>query len=249
MAKSGGNWKDILRAQHEELSRLSESAANGDDSDSSPRPGLQVGGGMSQGRNGNVQGKLTGKNYRNQDNDNDDDDIMTMELDDKKITADIDRLLRRPPLTTTYVSKAVKNSFALASEIESGGRGGGPVPSFSNRQDLGMELNFEDGDGLTLNDAGASPSARTTPRGGARRPSSANATRGNGATTAAVNEHLPNADLPADTQLRFLTAKVKMLTKQLDDTNELRREFSEQCSDLQKQLKNEREENKNLKKR
>jgi phage-related minor tail protein len=60
---------------------------------------------------------------------------------------------------------------------------------------------------------------------------------------------LPSGDLPADTQLRFLTAKVKMLSKQVDDTNEIRRELGEQCADLQRQLKTEREENKNLKKR
>jgi hypothetical protein len=40
-----------------------------------------------------------------------------------------------------------------------------------------------------------------------------------------------------------------MLTKQVEDAQELRKQLSETVSDLQRQLKNEREENKKSKKR
>lgn len=43
--------------------------------------------------------------------------------------------------------------------------------------------------------------------------------------------------------------RLKMLTKQVDDAQELRKQLSETVSDLQRQLKNEREENKKSKKR
>lgn len=44
-------------------------------------------------------------------------------------------------------------------------------------------------------------------------------------------------------------AKVKMLEKQLDDATEIRKHLNDQITDLQKQLKVEREENKKMKKR
>ena len=52
-------------------------------------------------------------------------------------------------------------------------------------------------------------------------------------------------------QLNFYLVhiRLKMLTKQVDDAQELRKQLSETVSDLQRQLKNEREENKKSKKR
>jgi len=44
-------------------------------------------------------------------------------------------------------------------------------------------------------------------------------------------------------------AKLKLLTKQLEDGVELRLKMEEQSKDLQRQLKTEREENKRLNKR
>ena len=49
--------------------------------------------------------------------------------------------------------------------------------------------------------------------------------------------------------LRFQNAKLKVLTKQLDDEKELRQKMNEQIHDLQRQLKSEREDSKNYKKR
>jgi len=49
--------------------------------------------------------------------------------------------------------------------------------------------------------------------------------------------------------LRFQKAKLKVLTKQVEDGVELRRQLQEQVNDLQRQLKSEREENKRVKKR
>lgn len=48
---------------------------------------------------------------------------------------------------------------------------------------------------------------------------------------------------------RFAKAKLKLLTKQLEDGAELRLKMEEQTRDLQRQLKTEREENKRLTKR
>ena len=48
---------------------------------------------------------------------------------------------------------------------------------------------------------------------------------------------------------RFVKAKLKLLTKQLEDGVELRLKMEEQSKDLQRQLKTEREENKRLNKR
>ena len=49
--------------------------------------------------------------------------------------------------------------------------------------------------------------------------------------------------------LYLLYIRLKMLTKQVEDAQELRKQLSETVSDLQRQLKNEREENKKSKKR
>lgn len=52
-----------------------------------------------------------------------------------------------------------------------------------------------------------------------------------------------------DAQSRFLKAKVKMLEKQVSDHTEIRKQLNEQVSDLQKQLKLEKDETKLLRKR
>mmetsp|Transcript_20828 Transcript_20828/g.29841 ORF Transcript_20828/g.29841 Transcript_20828/m.29841 type:complete len:381 (+) Transcript_20828:73-1215(+) len=52
-----------------------------------------------------------------------------------------------------------------------------------------------------------------------------------------------------ETAERFVKAKLKLLTKQLEDGVELRLKMEEQNKDLQRQLKTEREENKRLNKR
>ena len=52
-----------------------------------------------------------------------------------------------------------------------------------------------------------------------------------------------------DAGARFQKAKVKMLTKQLDDMTESKKRLSEQVDSLNHQLKNDREENKLLRKR
>jgi predicted transcriptional regulator len=40
-----------------------------------------------------------------------------------------------------------------------------------------------------------------------------------------------------ETQVRFLSARLKLANKQIEETNELRKQLQEQNSDLQKQLK------------
>lgn len=52
-----------------------------------------------------------------------------------------------------------------------------------------------------------------------------------------------------DTNARIQKARLKALSKQLDDSKGLRKQLQEQVNDLQRQLKSERDENKGLKKR
>lgn len=52
-----------------------------------------------------------------------------------------------------------------------------------------------------------------------------------------------------DTNARIQKARLKGLTKQLEDSKDLRKQLQDQISDLQKQLKCERDENKMMKKR
>ena len=49
--------------------------------------------------------------------------------------------------------------------------------------------------------------------------------------------------------LSIQKARLKGLTKQLEDSKELRKQLLEQVNDLQKQLKSERDESKMMKKR
>lgn len=48
---------------------------------------------------------------------------------------------------------------------------------------------------------------------------------------------------------RFAKARVRVLEKQVEDGKQLRQQLLDQVHDIQKQLKNERDENKKLKKR
>lgn len=61
----------------------------------------------------------------------------------------------------------------------------------------------------------------------------------------------PRKDLPkgSEASMRYQNAKLKTLTKQVEDGLEIRKQLNDQINDLQKQLKIEREENKNIKKR
>jgi chromosome segregation ATPase len=52
-----------------------------------------------------------------------------------------------------------------------------------------------------------------------------------------------------DTAARYQKARLKMLSKQLEDSVEMRKQLTETVNDLQKQLKNEREESKKSRKR
>jgi septal ring factor EnvC (AmiA/AmiB activator) len=49
--------------------------------------------------------------------------------------------------------------------------------------------------------------------------------------------------------LRIQKARLKSLTKQLDESKELRKQLMEQINDMQRQLKTERDDNKQLRKR
>eukprot|EP00602_Paraphysomonas_sp_CaronLab_P004795 CAMPEP_0185023840 /NCGR_PEP_ID=MMETSP1103-20130426/6467_1 /TAXON_ID=36769 /ORGANISM="Paraphysomonas bandaiensis, Strain Caron Lab Isolate" /LENGTH=335 /DNA_ID=CAMNT_0027556607 /DNA_START=66 /DNA_END=1070 /DNA_ORIENTATION=+ len=71
-------------------------------------------------------------------------------------------------------------------------------------------------------------------------PSSSSRPTGSGRTN---SPHAP------DTAARIQKAKLKALTKQLEDSKDMRKKLMEQVNDLQRQLKSERDENKLLNKR
>jgi len=50
-------------------------------------------------------------------------------------------------------------------------------------------------------------------------------------------------------RFRFAKARIRVLEKQVEDGKQLRQQLLDQVHDIQKQLKNERDENKKLKKR
>ena len=52
-----------------------------------------------------------------------------------------------------------------------------------------------------------------------------------------------------DTAVRYQKARLKMLSKQLEDSVEMRKQLTETVNDLQKQIRVEREENKKQRKR
>jgi hypothetical protein len=66
--------------------------------------------------------------------------------------------------------------------------------------------------------------------------------------SATALKHLDTKQAP-DTTARIQKARLKGLTKQLEESKELRKQLMEQMNDLQRQLKSEREDNKQLRKR
>jgi hypothetical protein len=52
-----------------------------------------------------------------------------------------------------------------------------------------------------------------------------------------------------ETNLKYQQARIKLLSQQLQEAVDIRRELTENISDLNRQLKNEKEESKGMKKR
>ena len=159
---------------------------------------------------------------------------MDAALNDDKISADIDRLLKRQPSITVSTSRNKKISsseivddyFDVAPLDDEVGTMHGESESFHGRDEEDTENNQP-------------LSARSsTPR--ARKSSAQNTPR---------SPSGGSAQLAPDTAARFQLARNKMLAKQVEDGIELRKQLSEQNADLQKQLKQEREENRKLTKR
>jgi hypothetical protein len=80
------------------------------------------------------------------------------------------------------------------------------------------------------------------------RPQSARSVGGGGVPAGPGSPETPRTTT-LDNNARLQKAKVKMLEKQLEDGVEMRKHLNDQITDLQKQLKTEREENKKMKKR
>ena len=144
----------------------------------------------------------------------------------------------RRPAPTIYSSKSTLNrnidadDYSLPTYREETS-----LPSYREEASLPSyrPIDNEDGDTLFIKGKMSSP----------KRPSSAPKTRGFDPPGS------PNTIAPAapDAKLKYMKTREKVLSKQLEDANELRKGMTEQILDLQRQLKITQEENKNLKKR
>lgn len=205
---SESNWRDILRAQQDDLKALQRSSG-----------------------------------YKDEDDD---------------LDADIERVLRRP---------AGPSLSAKSKPLE------------RERYEYDVEQMTGDQDSLfeeTENSLGAATSSsKPRPSSGKSRPSSGKAGRPQEAVLAhstsspgrvgpahSMHDVEPGVESAVDAvesvatpkgapeaASRFLKAKVKLLTRQLDEATDLKKKISDQLDGVSHQLKNDREENKQLKKR
>ncbi len=159
---------------------------------------------------------------------------MDAALDDEKITKNIDSILKKPVNYTSRVSNIPRASPNTSRKQDN-------IISESNKIDISFGSDNSNDNIYTSNST----------RQSRNRPSSGNKIISKdtmsidpgspGSSTLTPREPLANA--------KYLKAREKLLQKQVEDGLEIRKHLNEQVSDLQKQLKVERDENKNLKKR
>jgi len=159
------------------------------------------------------------------------DDLQKLEAEDKMlndeiISKDIDQVLKKP---TSY---SMKNDLSLLKD-----RG----PGNAKKDNFSLNISIEKDSAVPL--TGRSGSGQARPRSSAAAPLSS---RDDSEPMSPESTVAPKESVAA---ARYLKAREKMLSKQVEDMSELKVHLNEQVSDLQRQLKTEREENKNLKKR
>mmetsp|Transcript_20401 Transcript_20401/g.18538 ORF Transcript_20401/g.18538 Transcript_20401/m.18538 type:complete len:332 (-) Transcript_20401:111-1106(-) len=151
-----------------------------------------------------------------------------LKINEQTITANIDKILKnKRPLSSNYNKRYSENersniteNILISSDID-------------NRQDFMTNANLpsyqNDSEELLVND------------------DINNDTDNIQANPAPISpEILPKAP---ETASRLMKAKIKMLEKQLEDSNQIRKHMNDQIIDLQRQIKVEKEETKQLKKR
>lgn len=188
---TSSNWKEILRAQHEELGRLEE---------------------------------------------------MDAALNENKVTADIDKILMRKT-SLGLSSRALKSSYQEEEFKENPDDCDEVLTNPKNKMnDAYITTNSQHYD--DTESAPLSARSNVTPRS----PRSARNKAESSGSLKSISAEVAVDGAP-NTQARFQQAKLKMLSKQVEDSAEIRKQLNDQIADIQKQLKIEREENKNLKKR
>ena len=162
------------------------------------------------------------------------DDLQKLEAEDKMLNdeiaaKDIDQVLKK---STSY---SMKNDLSLLKERGPSGTASGSAKKDSYSLNISIEK-----EAVPL--TGRSGGGPVRPRSGAAPLSS----RDDSEPMSPESTVAPKEGVAA---ARYLKAREKMLSKQVEDMAELKVHLSEQVNDLQRQLKTEREENKNMKKR
>lgn len=190
-------------------------------------------------------------------------EAMDAALNDDQITADIDRAIKKSTYTGTYISATNNPSSRISSKREQRSDLDFNDNSISNNEYVAESFSSRFGnDNRDNNDRDGelrpnSVRLSTPSNNDIDRPNSATS-RGNISNTSTNNNNpaiesalSPSTMIPKapDAAMRYLKAQNKMLTKENENSLEIKKHLTEQVSDLQRQLNNEREENKNIKKR
>jgi hypothetical protein len=190
-------------------------------------------------------------------------EAMDAALNDDQITADIDRAIKKSTYTGSYTSTTSNPSSRVSSRHEQRGELDFNENNNSNNEYVADSFSSRFGnvnrDNSDMDGEIRPNSGRISARSnnGIERPNSATS-RGditnistNNNTPVIESALSPSAMIPKapDAAMRYLKAQNKMLTKENENSNEIKRHLTEQVSDLQRQLNNEREENKSIKKR
>jgi hypothetical protein len=172
------------------------------------------------------------------------DDLERLEAMDRDLTndqgqmsAEADRVLKRNNTFGVSFTHGDANSIQRTERLEI------PTPSLN----LDLDLDLEEGNEMSSSPNRSSTSARGVRPSSAGRSSTVRRSKDDSIT----GSNGPPTPTPtaADTAARFAKAKMVNLQKQLTDSEDLRRKLQEQNSDLQRTLKNEREESKKASKR
>ena len=160
---------------------------------------------------------------------------MDAALDEEKITKNIDSILKKPVNSVSRVSNIPRASPTTSRKHDS-------VIGENNKVDL--SFGSDNSNDNIIYSTNSSRQIRNRPNSGNKITSKDTMSidpGSPGSSTLTPREPLANA--------KYLKAREKLLQKQVEDGVEIRKHLNEQVSDLQKQLKVERDENKNLKKR
>jgi hypothetical protein len=178
-------------------------------------------------------------------------EALDAELNDDRITTDIDKVLKKTNRIGSFSGTSSRKIMSTGAAAEA-------VATAINADDDSDEMLFRRSPPKPMSRAASANSALRVRRDSGVASAGAGIgsplSRDGGAPR--DDEEIPVDPLDGagsprapDTSARYQKAKLKMLTKQLEDSLELRKQLTETVTDLQRQLKNEREENKKNRKR